>query len=126
MPFSTYTDNKLLDHLLGSSTYAKPASKYLALFVGDPMGGGAEVSTSGTGYARQSSAFTVASNVATNTASVEFPAATASWGTLTHAAIYDAATGGNMLVSAPLTLSKAIATGDVFRITASNYSVTLT
>ncbi|CAB4124472.1 hypothetical protein UFOVP62_4 [uncultured Caudovirales phage] len=126
MPFSTYTDNKLIDHLLGSNTYTKPASKYLALYVGDPTSGGTEVSTSGSAYTRLASNFTISSNVAANSSSLEWSPASSTWGTVTHAAIYDASTGGNMLVSAPLSVAKPITTGDIFRIPANNYLVTLT
>jgi hypothetical protein len=126
MPFTSYTDNKLIDHLLGSGTYTKPASKYVALFVGDPQGAGAEVSTSGTAYARQSGAFTISGGNATNTSAIEYPAATASWGTINYVAIYDASTSGNMLVSAALTSAKTIGSGDVLRIPTSQLSVTLT
>jgi hypothetical protein len=126
MPFSSYTDNKLIDHLLGSGTYTKPSSKYVALYVGDPAGAGTEVSTSGSAYARQSAAFTIASNVATNSAVLEWPVATSAWGTINYIAIFDASTSGNMLVTSALTTAKTIAVGDVLRIPISNLSVTLT
>lgn len=126
MPFSSYTDNKLIDHLLGSGTYTKPSSKYVALYVGNPAGSGTEVSTSGSAYARQSAAFSITGGVATNSANIEWSAATSSWGTVDYIAIYDASTGGNMLVTSALTYPKTIASGDVFRIPTSNLSVTLT
>jgi hypothetical protein len=126
MPFTSYTDNKLIDHLLGSGTYTKPASKYVALYVGDPMGSGTEVSTSGTAYSRQSGSFTISGGTATNSANIEYSAATTSWGTINYVAIYDASTGGNMLVSAALTSAKTIGSGDVLRIPTSQLSVTLT
>ena len=126
MPFSSYVDNKLIDHLLGSATYTKPSALYVALFVGNPASGGTEVTTSGSAYARQSAAFTISTNSASNTAAIEYPTATASWGTIDYIAIYDASTAGNQLVSAALSAAKTIASGDVLRIPASNLSVTLT
>jgi hypothetical protein len=125
MPFSSYADNKLIDHLLGSGTYTKP-DKYVALYVGDPAGSGTEVSTSGSAYARQSATFSIAANVATNSANIEWSAATSAWGTVDYIAIYDASTGGNMLVTSALTYAKTISSGDVLRIPTSNLSVTLT
>lgn len=125
MPFSSYADNKLIDHLLGSGTYTKPSTLYLALYVGDPLTTGAEVSTSGSAYARQAITFTISGGTASNTSSVEFSAATTNWGTLDYCAIYDASTNGNMLVSAPLTSAKTIAVGDILRFQAANLSVTL-
>jgi hypothetical protein len=126
MPFSSYVDNKLIDHLLGSGTYTKPSALYVALFVGNPASGGTEVTTSGSAYARQSAAFTISTNSASNTAAIEYPTATSSWGTIDYIAIYDASSGGNQLVSAALSSAKTIASGDVLRIPASNLSVTLT
>lgn len=126
MPFSAYLDNKVIDHVLGSGTYSKPAALYVALFNGNPASGGTEISTSGSGYARQSAAFTISANSATNTANIEFPVATSAWGSITHIAIYDASTSGNQLVTSQLTTSKTIGIGDVLRIPASNLNVTLT
>lgn len=126
MAFTNYTDNKLIDHLLGSGTYTKPSTLYVALFVGNPSSGGTEVSTSGSAYARKTSTFTVSGGNATNTAAIEWATATSSWGTIDWVAIYDASTGGNQLVTAQLSSSKTIASGDVLRIPISSLSVTLT
>lgn len=126
MAFTTYTDNKLIDHLLGSNTYTKPSTLYAALFVGNPSSGGTEVSTSGSAYARVTSTFTISGGTATNTAAIEWATATSSWGTIDWVAIYDASTSGNQLVTAQLSSSKTIASGDVLRIPISSLSVTLT
>lgn len=126
MPFTAYIDNKLIDHLLGSGTYSKPAALYVALFVGNPASGGTEVTTVGSGYARQSAAFTISTNTASNTAAIEYPTATSAWGTIDYVAIYDAASAGNQLVTAALSAAKTIASGDVLRIPASNLTVSLT
>lgn len=125
MSFSNFLENKVLLHVFGATPYTAPATLYVGLFTSNPgeAGGGTEVS--GGSYARQTAAFTVAANLASNTAAVEFPTASASWGTITHAAIFDAATGGNMLAYGALTASKTIATGDVFRIPAGDYDITL-
>jgi hypothetical protein len=126
MAFTNYTDNKLIDHLLGSGTYTKPSTLYVALFVGDPSSGGTEVSTSGSAYARVTSTFTISGGNATNTAAIEWATATSSWGTIDWVAIYDASTSGNQLVTAALSSAKTIASGDVLRIPISSLSVTLT
>lgn len=126
MAFSSYIDNKLIDHLLGSGTYTKPSSLYVALYVGDPNSGGTEISTSGSAYTRKLATFSISTNTARNTADIEWSIATSNWGTITHAAIYDASTGGNMLVVAPLVTSKTIGIGDVLRILATTLVVTLT
>ena len=53
-----------------------------------------------------------ASGAASNAAAISFPTATASWGTVTHYALFDAASSGNMLRWAALTASKTIGSGD--------------
>jgi hypothetical protein len=70
-------------------------------------------------------AFTVTNDAATNTSAVEFPTATGSWGTVTHTALYDASTSGNMLAVGQLTASKSVGTGDVFRFSAGDFDITL-
>lgn len=126
MAFTSYADNKLIDHLLGSGTFTKPAGTYVALFIGDPASGGTEVSTSGSAYSRQAATFTITSNAATNAAQLNWSAATSAWGTITHIAIFDAITSGNRLVDAQLSNSKTIGIGDVLQILAGDLDVTLT
>jgi hypothetical protein len=69
--------------------------------------------------------FTVSGDTATNNAAIEWPTATGSWGTITHVAVFDADTSGNMLVYASLAASKTISTGDVLRIPSGDLDVTL-
>lgn len=127
MSFSNYLETELLDHVFTNSAYTAPSTLYLALFTSNPAddASGTEVSASGTAYARQTVTFTVSGNTATTSAAVEFPTATASFGTVTHVAVYDASTAGNLIAYAALTSSKAIDTGDVFRIPAGDLDITL-
>jgi hypothetical protein len=109
----------------GTPSPVRPTAWYLGLFTATPgeAGGGTELS--GSGYARQSFSFTVSGDTATNSAAIEFPAATASWGTITHVAVFDALTTGNMIVYATLTASKVIDTGDVLRVPSGDLDITL-
>jgi len=126
MAFTAYTDQNLLNHLLGPTAFTKPAALYVALFVGNPESGGTEVSTSGSAYARQSATFTVTSGAATNSAAIEWSPATSAWGSINWVAIYDASTSGNQLVTAQLSSAKTIGVGDVLRIPTNDLDVTLT
>jgi hypothetical protein len=63
--------------------------------------------------------------VTSNTAAIEFPQATANWGTVGWIGIEDALTGGNLLYHSPLDASKTIASGDIFKIAIGSLSVTL-
>lgn len=100
-------------------------SHYIALWIGDPTdagSGGAEVSTSGTGYARVAvsragGSWAVPANNAgaqetSNAGVITFPAPTGNWGTVTHMAVMDASSSGNMLYSAALSVSRTINNGD--------------
>lgn len=124
--FSDYLENKVLDHVFSGNAYTAP-TLYVALFTTatTDAGGGTEVSTTGTAYARQTFTMTTTGDTSTTAAAIEFPTATASWGTITHMAIYDAATAGNMLAHGALTASKAISTDDVFRFDAGEIDITL-
>jgi len=125
MSFSNYLETEILDHVFGGNAYTAPATLYLALFTTDntDTGGGTEVS--GGAYARQSVAFTVSGNTASNSADVEFPTATANYGTVVAVAVMDASTGGNQLAYAGLSSDKTIETGDVFRVPAGDLDITL-
>jgi hypothetical protein len=127
MSFSNYLETKVLDHVFGGTAYTAPSTLYLALFTANPNedGSGTEVSTSGTAYARQSVAFTISGNTASNTAAVEYPTATANYGTVSHVGIYDASSAGNLIAYAALTSSKSIETGDVFRVPTGDLDITL-
>jgi hypothetical protein len=128
--FSDYTENLVLNYLLTANSVTRPTAWYVGLFTAAPSdpGGGTEVS--GSGYARKVTGTMSVSGTDTtamNSAAIEFAAASGgNWGTITHAAIFDALTTGNMLAWAPLTTSRTINDGDVFRIPASSLTVTLT
>ena len=125
MSFSNYLENKLLLHTFGATAYTAPTTLYLAIHTTNPAEDNSGTEVSGSAYARQTVAFTVTTSTASNTAAVEFPTATGSWGTLTHVGVYDALTGGNLLAYAALTTSKIIGTNDVFRVPAGDLDITL-
>lgn len=128
--FTNYTENLVLTWLLTTGSATRPTAWYVGLFTAAPndAGGGTEVS--GNGYARKVTGTITVSGTdttATNSAAIEFAAASGgNWGTITHAAIFDAETGGNMIAWAQLTTARTINDGDVFRIPASSLTVTLT
>jgi hypothetical protein len=120
-------ETSTLSYLLTAGAVTRPTAWYVALFTTDPTDtGAAGTEVSGFSYARVAVTFSVTDNVASNTAGVEFPAATGgAWGTVSHIGIMDALTGGNMIIHSALTASKAIADGDVFRIPTGDLDVTL-
>lgn len=116
---SNYLEEKLVDHVVRNVAYTSPTTVYVALFtaVTDAEAGtGTEVS--GGSYARVPVTFGAQATpgVTDNSATVTFPQATASWGTITHAALFDALSGGNPLsIIKALAVSKTVASGDTFR-----------
>lgn len=132
---SNYLENKVLDHVLGNTTYTPAATLYVALFttsgtsqdVLDRLEAGTLTDeVSGGSYARKTVTFAAASGgSASNSSTVTFDAATANWGTVTHIAVVDALTSGNVLYYGALTASKTISTGDTFQVTSGNLTITL-
>jgi hypothetical protein len=126
---TNYLELKLLDHSLGTTSFTKPTTVYLGLHTTDPGETGStsgEVSTSGTAYVRQAVTFAAASggSAATN-ATVTFPTATASWGSIAYISISDASSAGNMLYYGAVTTAKTIDTGDTFQVTSGNLTIAL-
>jgi hypothetical protein len=128
--FSTYLAKELLDHVLRDSDYIQPtaANLYMALFTS-----GTDLETnvqtaepSGNAYARTLVTFDVATGggVTQNTADVAFPTCTtATWGEITHAAICNGDTGGEILYWAALDSPKTINVGDTFKFLAGAFIV---
>jgi hypothetical protein len=125
---SNFLENALINATLRNTTYTSVATVYVSLWTSNPGddASGTEVSTVGTSYARTAVTFGAPSNGASlNSADVTFPTATASWGTVGWIGINDAATSGNLLYHTALDTAKAIDSGDIFKISTGNLSVTL-
>jgi hypothetical protein len=123
-----YLSDAVLNEVLRNVEYAQAATVYVALFTTptDKNGGGTEVS--GGGYARQAVTFGapgagVDGRKVANSAEVAFPVATADWGTITHVAIFDAASGGNMLYQGAMEAAKTINTNDQLKFAVGDLSV---
>lgn len=133
---ANFTENLALKWLLTTDSATRPSTWYIGLHK-SPVSEAAtdalleagtltnEVSASGTAYGRKAVSFSVTDDTATNSATVTFDAATAGWGTITHVAIMDASTSGNVLFWGRVTTAKNIEQGDTFQISSSNLSITL-
>ena len=103
------------------------ATAYVSLHTADPVDTGAS-EVSGGAYARQGpTTFANAGNnptVASNSAIITFPAATAAWGTITHFGVWDAATAGNYRGSGAVTTPKTVNSGDTARFAANALTIT--
>lgn len=116
---TTYAQNKTLDFVFRNQAFTSPTTVYAGLFTADPTAAGTQTSEpSGNAYARQAVAFSAPSGASTsNTAQINFPIATGSWGTIAFIGILDAVSAGNMLWYGPTT-SRAITTGQRYFINA--------
>jgi hypothetical protein len=123
---SNYLEDAIINATLRNTTYTSVATVYVSLWTTDPTDAGSGTEVSGGSYARTAVTFGAPSNgVTTNSADVTFPTATGSWGTVGWIGINDALTTGNLLYHSPLDVSKTVTSGDIFKISTGNLSVTL-
>lgn len=110
---STFLANELLDHVFNAA-YTPAAAVYLGLSTANPTDDGSGLAEpSGNAYARQAITLGAASSRrVTQSGTVTFPQATGAWGTISHWAIFDASTSGNMLAHGALAESKSVVTGN--------------
>ena len=125
---SDYLEVKLLNETLNGVAFTAVDNPYISLHTADPTDAGTGAEVSGGSYARVASSFATASGTSgavVTDATATFPTATANWGTVGWIGLWDAASSGNMLYHTALDASKTIDSGDIFKITAGNLSVTL-
>jgi hypothetical protein len=124
--FSNYLEDALINVTLRNTAYTTPTTVYLALYTSDPTDADTGTEVSGGSYARQAITMGAPSNgVSVSSADISFPQCTVSWGTVAFVGIRDALTAGNLLYHSPLTVSKAIDVGDIFKVASGSLSVQL-
>lgn len=126
-----HAENRITDWLHRGQAWPLPPSWHIALFTSPPNDAGGGVEVSGGGYARVAVPRTLAawsgtqgpgsttpstgtSGQASNNNPIDFPTATSAWGTVTHYAVFDAATGGNMILYGPLASPVTVNAGGSF------------
>jgi hypothetical protein len=123
---SNYLETALINGTLRGTTYTAPTTVYVSLYTSDPTDADTGTEVSGGSYARTAVTFGAPSDgVSTNSAAVEFPQATGTWGTVGWIGLLDASTSGNLLYHTALDTSKTIENGDIFKIAIGSLSVTL-
>jgi hypothetical protein len=102
---------------LGAATL--PTELHIGLFTDSLAADGTGTEVTGGSYARKSISASSFDDNGTGefelNTSLEFTAASGSWGTVVSMGIFDASTGGNLIVFDDLAASKTITTGDAFR-----------
>lgn len=130
MNVSNYLAKALLNEVFRGIEYTKPDTVYLTLYTSNPTAADTGQEVTGGAYARQVITFTApilenGKQTIKNSADIQFPIATADWGTVTHLGIRDAATGGNLLYYGPLDSARSILANDRFKMLANAASLTL-
>lgn len=128
--FGDYLENQLLDHVFMKGSYTPPTNIFVALSTANPTdSGGGMAEPSGNNYARVSTSGVnwdaAVSGALDNATAITFAAATGAWGTITHFALFDHLTAGNMLAHGSLTVAKTIANGDTASFATGDLDVTL-
>jgi len=125
---SDYLENKLIDHIFRTATFAKPTGLFVGLLTAAPSDAGGGTEVAGGSYARAglapldtnwkatqggvSGASAGTGGLTSNAVAITYPAPTANWGTVTHFGIFDASSGGNLLIWDALTAPRTILSGD--------------
>lgn len=127
---SDYAENRILDHILKNTPLARPAHLYLALCKADPgeaATGSSITEPSGGGYARQiaDSWEAAAARAASNSTAIAFPAVTGTWGTISHFALCDGLTTGNVWIYGAVNPARIFFNGDNARVAKDDLDVSV-
>ena len=121
---SDYLELKFLDHFTGTASTSAPSAVYLGLATGSIGDNASGSELTGNNYTRKAITFASASSgsIASN-ANVEFNPATGSWGSVSHWAIFDASSSGNLLFHGSFTSAKTIASGDILKVASGSLTI---
>lgn len=127
---SNFLEEKILNMVFRNVAYTRPSAVYLALYTSDPTETDTGTEVSGGGYQRQLITFAAPTQVGTearitNSADIQFPIATAGWGTITHIGIRSAATGGDLLYYGPVSNPRSILANDQIKFLAGELTLGL-
>lgn len=122
---SDYLENEILDHILSVGSYTMPSAVYVGLSTGSFGDDNSGTELSGSNYSRVAATFSAAaSGTTSNSAAIEFAAATGSWGSVSHFGVFDAASSGNLLIHGAFSSAKTIENGDVLKISTGDLDIT--
>jgi len=119
--FADDVEKKVLDHLTGKTTFAA-VTAWIGLSTADPLDDESGLAEPvAMGYARvetDAADWNAASEGSpssiSNALDIAFPEASGDWGTITHFALFSAATGADvMMIHGSLTASKHIESGEI-------------
>lgn len=117
---SDYLEGQIRAHIFRTASFTKPTALYVALFTAAPSDSGGGTEVSGGNYARQNlppldanwTAPDGTGGLTDNAVAITYGVPSANWGSITHFAIFDAVSAGNMLFWGALTTPKTVNNGD--------------
>jgi len=127
--FSDYWENEVMNHTMGKSSIKSP-SVYIGLSTSEPNDDGSGLNEpDSNSYLRvrtYADDWEAAFNgYIENVNDISFPLAVENWGLITHFVLFDAETGGNMIVSGTLSPSKNVSSGQILKFTAGDLIIGL-
>lgn len=113
-------ESALIGHLFRGTAYTAPTTWYVGLMTTACTDSAAGTEVTGGAYARVGvasgtgtwAAVSAGNGTTSNVNAINFTTPSASWGTVTHFGLWDAASAGNLLICQALTASKTINSGD--------------
>ena len=117
---SDYLEVELRKHIFRTGSFTKPTVLGVALFTVTPSDSGGGTEVTGGSYARVDvppldanwTGASATNGLTDNAAAITFPTPSANWGTIVAFGIFDATSGGNLLVWGPITPNKTVNNGD--------------
>lgn len=127
--WSDYARDQILAVIEGGSLTA-PSGLFLALSTSDPSSDGSTITEPSGNYARQSVTLAETANnslgiIVSNTGATVFGPASTNWGNVSHMALYDAVTGGNMIAYGPVAVQQNIVSGDAYAVSINSLALTI-
>lgn len=120
MAKSNYLEEEIIKHIFRTGSFTKPTVLAVALYTAAPSDSGGGTEVSGGDYARVDlppldanwTAVAAGDGQTDNASIITFPTPSGNWGVVTHFAIFDNTSGGNMLYHGALSQSKTVNNGD--------------
>lgn len=121
MAASNWLEEGVLNYFFRNQAVTQPTTLYLALYSTNPTDADTGVELSGVDYERQEIAFNMPTQIGgkgtiVNSGIVDFGIAGGAWGTVSHWAIHNHATAGEMLAYGPFNHTDTIYEGNRFEI----------
>lgn len=122
--FSNFAETQILNNLFRTN------GVYIALYKTNPTDSNTGEEVTGGSYQRQQVSFSAPTQIndkgtVANNADINFPVASAEWGTVSFVGVTDATTGGNLLAYQAVTNPRAVLISDRLRFLAGEFKISV-